>query len=258
MRRYGKLVGKRPFIIPVPVLTPRLSSYWLRLVTAVPTNIARALIDGLSQDVIARDQRLAELIPQTLLGFDEAARVALDAERQHAVPARWVESAAACKTFRPEYSFYAKQQSGDARTTAPAADVWAVICTVGHRGDYFYGRALWWLRRLIDWVVGGPSLRRSRRHPTELRTGDVIDAWRVIALDPPERLTLLMEMRAPGAGVLEFAIDDDGEERTITVRAFWHPAGVWGLLYWYMTLPFHTLLFRGTAREIAARAEARQ
>ena len=258
MRKYGKLVGKKPIIVPVPVLTPRLSSYWLRLVTAVPTNIARALIDGLSQDVIARDDRLIKLIPQHLMNFDEAANDALNAERQHAVPACWVDSAAACETFKPEYSFYAKQEKGSATTQATAADIWAVVCTIGNNGDFFYARGLWWLRRAIDWIVGGPSLRRRRRHPTELRVGDVIDAWRVIAIEPEERLTLLMEMRAPGAGVLEFSIVEQGNERRIDAQAFWHPAGVWGLLYWYVTLPFHSILFRGTTRAIAARAESHQ
>lgn len=254
MRRYGRLVGKRPLIISVPVLTPRLSSYWLRLVTAVPTNIARALIDGLSQDVIATENRLAQLIPQKLLDFDQAAEQALRAERQHAVPARWVESSAAVRTFRPEYSFYSKQAHGEYLTTSKPEAVWEVIRRVGWGGDFFYARFLWWLRRAIDWVLGGPSLRRKRRHPMELRVGDVIDAWRVIAVDPHKRLTLLMEKRAPGVGVLEFKIDDLGDQRRISVRAFWHPAGVWGLVYWYLTLPVHSLLFRGMARAIARRA----
>jgi uncharacterized protein YbjT (DUF2867 family) len=254
MRRYGRLVGKRPIIIPVPVLTPRLSSYWLRLVTAVPTNIARALIDGLSQDVIARENRLAKLIPQKLLNFDESAERALNADRQHAVPARWVESSAAVRTFRPEYSFYSKQAHGEYVTEELAADLWAVICRVGQGGDFFYARSLWWLRRAMDWVLGGPSFRRKRRHPQELRVGDVVDAWRVIAMEPRERLTLLMEKKAPGVGVLEFKIDDMGDKRRIVVHAFWHPAGVWGLLYWYLTLPVHSLLFRGTSRAIAMRA----
>jgi hypothetical protein len=192
------------------------------------------------------------------MSFDEAAADALDAERQHAVPASWVDSAAACETFRPEYSFYAKQESGVTSTKATATSLWKVVCTIGNDGDYFYGRVLWWLRRVMDWVVGGPSLRRRRRHPTELRMGDVVDSWRVIALEPEKRLTLLMEMKAPGAGVLELAIDDDGETRTISMTAYWHPAGVWGLLYWYATLPFHSILFRGTVRAIAARAESGQ
>ena len=258
MRGYGKLVNKKPIIIPVPVLTPRLSSYWLRLVTAVPTNIARALIDGLSQDVIADDERLVALIPQHLLTFEAAAIDALAAERQHAVPARWVESAAACETFKPEYSFYAKQESASTVTPASAADLWGEICKFGENGDFFYARILWWVRRAIDWVAGGPSLRRQRRHPEQLRVGDVIDSWRVISVEPNERLTLLMEMRAPGAGVLEYSISEELGKRRVEAHAYWHPAGVWGLLYWYVTLPFHAILFRGTVRTIAARAESRQ
>lgn len=254
MLRYGHLVGKRPRIIPVPVLTPRLSSYWLRLVTSVPTNLARALIDGLSQDVVARDQRLAALIPQDLLGFDAAVAEALEADRQHSLPAHWVESAVPCKTFNPDYSYYPKQAQGRALTTAPEADIWAFITRIGHEGDFFHARPLWWLRRSLDWVVGGPSFRR-RRHIGELRVGDVVDSWRVIALEPDERLTLLMEMKAPGAGVLEFRISDHGEKRCVSVQAYWHPAGVWGLLYWYLTLPFHMFIFSGTAHAIARKSE---
>ena len=256
MRHYGKLVGRGPWIVPVPVLTPKLSSYWLHLVTAVPANVARALIDGLSQDVIASDTRLAELIPQELLDFDASAKEALEADRRHAIPARWVESAAVCRTFRPEYAFYAKQEEGQATTQASPAALWRVIIGKGNDGDFFYAKSLWWIRRAIDYVVGGPSFRRGRRHPRELRVGDVIDSWRVITLEPEKRLTLLMEMKAPGAGVLEFLIDDQGDKRIVTVRAYWHPAGVWGLLYWFLTLPIHAPLFRKMAEAIAERASA--
>ncbi|MBT8088100.1 MAG: SDR family oxidoreductase [Gammaproteobacteria bacterium] len=256
MREYGDLVGKKPRILSVGVLTPRLSSYWLRLVTTVPTNIARALIDGLSQDVIADDDRLAKLVPQELLGFRQAATEALQADHKHAVPARWVESSTACNDFRPEYSFYARQQGDSATSHASSKALWQVICRFGDDGDFFYARSLWRLRRALDWIVGGPGLRRRRRHPRELRVGDTLDAWRVIALKPEERLTLLMEMKAPGAGVLEFEIRDSGQQREVAVTAFFHPAGVWGLLYWYALMPFHAFIFRGTARTIAERAAA--
>lgn len=254
MRQYASLVGKNPVIFAVPVLTPRLSSYWLRLVTTVPTNIARALIGGLSQDVIADDERIAQLIPQKLLSFREAAAEALEADRQHAVPARWVEGSIACRNFHPQYSFYAKQSGASTTTKAPAAALWTTVCRFGRNGDFFGGRFLWWLRRVLDWVLGGPSFRRRRRHPDELLVGDVIDSWRVIAMQPGERLTLLMEMKAPGAGVLEYAINDRGDRRDLSVRAYWHPAGVWGILYWYSLAPFHALIFRGAVRLVARRA----
>ena len=254
MLRYGRMVSKRPLIIPVPVLTPTLSSYWLRLVTSVPTNVARALIGGLSQDVIARDRRIEAIIPQHLLGFDEAAARALAADRKHEIPAHWVENSVVCETFSPDYGFYAKQASGETTTEASPDDLWAVICHFGNGGDFFYARGLWWLRRVMDWMIGGPSFRRRRRHPDVLRVGDVVDSWRVIAMDRNEKLTLVMELRAPGAGVLEFSIDDLGDRRRVSVRGYFHPAGAWGLLYWYITLPVHALLFNGSAREIARRA----
>lgn len=254
MLAYAELVGKRPLIIPVPVVTPKLSSYWLRLVTSVPTDVARALIDGLSQDVVATDRRLEQLIPQQMLGFAQAARDALDMDRRHAVPARWVEGSIACRNFHPEYAFYAKQEGHERETEASIEALWREVCRFGHRGDFFYGRVLWWLRRVLDWLVGGPSFRRRRRHPDNLRVGDVVDSWRVIAMQPGQRLTLLMEMLAPGAGVLEFAIEDRDGSRTVSVTGYWHPAGVVGLLYWYALLPFHALLYSGTTRAICKRA----
>ena len=254
MDEYGRLVGKRPRIIPVPVLTPRLSSYWLRLVTAVPTNIARALIDGLSQDVIATDRRLQALIPQEMLAFSDAALDALETDRKHAVPARWVEGSIACRNFHPEYAFYAKQAGHVRVTDVSAESLWRVLCGFGYRGDFFYARFLWSLRRVMDWLLGGPSFRRRKRRPQELRVGDVVDSWRVIAMQPGSRLTLLMEMRGPGSGVLEYAIMDDGDQRRLSVQAYWHPAGVWGILYWYALLPAHSFLFKGTTRAIVQRA----
>jgi len=254
MRQYAELVDRNLRIIPVGVLTPRLSSYWLRLVTTVPTNVARALIDGLSQDVIADDHRLEELVPQELLGFRESAREALDADRKHAVPARWVESSIAVGEFHPQYSYYSKRQGDSASTDASAESLWRVVCQFGKDGDFFYARWLWWLRRALDWPVGGPSFRRKRRHLDQLRVGDVVDSWRVIAMQPNERLTLLMEMKAPGAGVLEFVITDKGDHREITATAYFHPAGVWGLLYWFALIPAHALIYRGMSRQIARRA----
>ena len=257
MRRYAALVGRHPLIIPVPVLTPRLSSRWLRLVTSVPTSIARALIDGLSQDVIADDRPIARLLPQQLLNFDEAASEAMHADRLHDLPARWVEGAITHGNFKPRYGFYAKQEVGYATGSASRDAIWQTVCEFGNNGDFFFGRPLWWLRRFMDWIVGGPSFRRRRRHPENLRVGDVIDSWRVIAVEPGKRLALLMEMKAPGSGVLEFTIHDDGDAHKVEMHVYWHPAGVWGLLYWYVTLPAHAMLFTYTPREIVRRAVER-
>lgn len=254
MRLYGEVVGKRPLIIPLPVLSPRLSSYWLRLVTSVPTNIARALIEGLKQDVIADDAPIRELIPLSLLTFTESVRTTLDIESKQQVLARWIEGSIVCRNYHPEYGFYAKRASGSAISTAPASALWRQITAIGCDQGYYYLDSLWKIRAILDWMIGGPSFRRSRRHAVDLRVGDVIDAWRVIAIEPETRLTLLMEMKAPGAGVLEFKLTPEAQGHRITATAYFHPAGFWGLFYWYMLAPAHWLIFRGLTRAIARRA----
>jgi uncharacterized protein YbjT (DUF2867 family) len=256
MRCYGRLVGRRPRILAVPVLTPRLSSYWLRFVTSVPTSVARALVEGLEHDFVARDAELRAMVPRRLLGLEEAVRAAIEADRSHTAVARWVEGAIACRNYRPEYGFYAMRAGGTASGPASADEVFRVVCTIGEGGDYFYANVLWWLRRAADWLAGGPSFRRTRRHPTELRVGDVVDSWRVIALEPGRRLTLLMEMKAPGAGVQEIVVrpSPDGKGSSVTATAYWHPAGVAGLAYWYALVPAHLFIFRGLTRAIMRRA----
>jgi uncharacterized protein YbjT (DUF2867 family) len=257
MREFAALVGKRPLIVPVPLLTPELSAYWLSLVTAVPASIARALIGGLRHDIPARDDELRALVPQRLLGFRESAQAALEAERAHTVAARWTEGALMFRGHRPDHAFYAKRASGHAVSTASPAALWSVLLTMGGDNAYFFGKPLWRIREWADWLLGGPGLVRGRRHPTELRVGDTIDWWTVLGVEPERRLTLHFGLKAPGSGVLEYEIEPagDGAQR-ISVTAYWHPRGIWGLLYWLAFAPAHAWLFAGMTREIARRAEA--
>ncbi len=161
----------------------------------------------------------------------------------------------ACRDWNPKYAFYAKRVGDQADSLASADALWRELLRFGGNGDFIYANWLWRIRRFIDWCLGGTAMRRRRRHPTKLRVGDVFDGWRVIGLTPRERLTLLMEMRAPGAGVLEFEIVSRGVGNRIRATAYWHPAGVWGLLYWYALWPFHSFLFAGLTKAIARRAE---
>ena len=260
MREYGEVVGKRPWIVPVPVLTPNLSAYWLALITTVPANIARALIGGLKHDIPAdpaTNAALRELVPQSLLTFKESVQAALEAERAHTVAARWTEGALMFRGGRHDYAFYARRASGSTITAATPQAVWDVVCSLGGDVGYFYGGPLWTVRGWMDWLVGGPGLTRGRRHPTDLRVGDTIDYWTVLALEPQRRLTLNFGMKAPGNGVLEFEIEPlDGSRTRVTVTAYWHPAGVWGLSYWWVLVPAHLFIFKGMTRAIARRAEA--
>lgn len=258
MRQYGELTDHRFWLLRLPILTPRLSSYWLKLITAVPANIARALIDGLEHDVIANDKEIRKLIPLELKDFKHSVTAALEAEQNNDVCAHWAEGSIVCRNFHPEYAYYAKRAGGEVTTRASATSLWQQVMAFGGDEGYYYAESLWFLRRLINWFAGGPSFSRKRRHPTKLRVGDVIDAWRVIAIEPETRLTLLMEMRGPGSGVLEFEIRDEGEHRKLSATAYWHPAGPAGLLYWYALLPVHAFLFRGLTAAIAKRAEKRE
>ena len=258
MRQYGEICGKRFWLLSLPVLTPRLSSYWLKLVTAVPTNIARALIDGLEHDVIADDEAIRKLIPIELMTFKESVQAALDAEQNNSLCAHWAEGSIVCRNFHPEYAYYAKRAGGTATTRASKEALWRQVMAFGGDEGYYYAESLWFLRRLVNWFAGGPSFYRRRRHPSELRVGDVVDAWRVIAAEPDKRLTLLMEMRGPGSGVLEFEIEDEGDQRVLRATAYWHPAGPAGLIYWYSLLPVHAFLFRGMTSAIAKRAEKKE
>jgi uncharacterized protein YbjT (DUF2867 family) len=257
MRQFGELVGRRPLIVPVPVLTPTLSSYWLNFVTAVPTNVARALIQGLEHDVLADDARIRELVPRTLRTYREAAAAALAAERADAASGPWTEGSMLYRQNRPDFAFYAKRMSAEAVATAGADAVWREVASIGGENGYYFLDSLWRIRGRCDELVGGSGLRRGRRDPHDVALGDAIDFWRVVALEPGRRLTLLAEMRLPGAAALEFAIEPEGDTRTrIRITAYFHPAGVKGLLYWHALTPAHVVIFHGLAQAIARRAEA--
>ncbi len=278
LRQFGEIVGRRPLIVPVPVLTPRLSSYWLDLVTAVPSNVARALIDGLAHDVLADDGPLRALVPRRLMPYREAAQAAFEAERDHgaaaegltpsdpqeaearadaATGARWTEGSMLYRRNRPDFAFYAKHMSGEAVAHAPASAVWDVVSAIGGHNGYYFLDALWVLRARLDELVGGSGLKRGRRDPKDLVVGDAVDFWRVAAVEPGRHLTLLAEMKMPGSASLSFDVQalDDQRSRVVATASF-HPAGVKGLLYWHALGPAHAVIFPGLAQAIARRAEA--
>jgi uncharacterized protein YbjT (DUF2867 family) len=260
MRTLARMAGRRePLIVPVPVLTPRLSSRWLWLVTAVPTSVARALIGGLKHDFVANDAELRRLVPQDLLNFEQSVQAVFDAEDRHEVQARWTEGAYPMRGLRREHAFYAKRADGTAVTAASPEAVWQVVKRIGGKNRYYGADLLWWLRETLDWIIGGPGRNRGRRDPDDLRVGDHVDSWSVVGVEPGRRLTLMMGMKALGSGVLEFDLEplDDGGTQ-LTATAYWHPAGVGGLVYWYSLFPAHVFIFDNMTRNICRRAEERE
>lgn len=259
MEIYADEAGlRRRWIIPVPVLTPRLSSYWIHLVTPVPAALARPLAEGLRNPVVCRDTRIRQLIRQPLLDSRQAIRLALERLRQQAVESSWIDAG---RIPPAEWSV-----SGDPRwaggtvledsrrivMAATADEVWSVVSRVGGSTGWYYGDWLWKLRGLLDRLVGGVGLIRGRRHATDLQVGDALDFWRVSSVERPRRLLLAAEMKLPGQAVLEFRLQQDAAGQTeLRQTARFLPRGLWGLLYWYAVMPFHGLVFNGMLRGIA-------
>ena len=252
---FARVIGKRLLIVPVPVLTPRLSSYWLNLVTAVPASVARPLIDGLKHDlVIDPNADLATSISLPLHTYEEAVSAALESEHDAEIPARWTEGSFAMRDYRSDVSFYSRSERVERVCEADPETVWEVISSIGGRNGWYYANPLWNLRGILDRMVGGVGRRRGRRHPTRLRVGDAVDFWRVVAIEPGRRLTLLAEMRLPGTAILEFEVLPEADGSRMVTAAYFHPAGALGLLYWYALWPIHKRIFAGLADAVVERS----
>lgn len=259
---YARVAKLRPrIVIPVPVLTPRLSSYWIQLVTPVPASLARPLAEGLRNKVVCRENTIRELVPTRLLTAEEAIARALDSTVRHETQTCWSDAGA---QRVPEwidcgdapYAGGTVLESAHTLTLAAApAQVWAVLARLGGDEGWLYGDLLWKIRGLADKLVGGPGLRRGRRHPHDLRVGDALDFWRVLVADENRRLRLLAEMKLPGEALLQFDVAEEGPGRTrLTLRARFLPRGLWGIVYWYPLMPVHGPLFRGMLTALARKA----
>ena len=250
----------RRIIIPVPVLTPFLSSLWIHLVTPVSARMARPLAEGLRNRVVVQDDTAARLMPQRLLGARESIRIAVDAEARSDVESTW--SAAGPVSGDPDWA--GGDVFLDSRETVIAAgpdQVFEVLTRLGGQQGWFRHNRLWRFRGLLDRLAGGPGWKRGRRDPSRLSWGEVLDFWRVVELRRGRRLTLRAEMRLPGDAVLDFELtpveSHDGTPATRLVQtAKFRPKGLAGLLYWYAVLPFHGFVFDGLLKGISAASTA--
>lgn len=252
--RFMAVSGKKRLLIPIPFPTRWISVWFLNVITSVPPTIAKALIQGLKHDLIADDRALRALIPQPLIAFDEAVRRTLKEEEQLVNSSDWGYDAQAFARWRPEYGYYPKQAGCTVNTSASLAALWKVVNQIGGKEGYFFGNVLWKTRGAMDLLVGH-RLAKGRPEKEHLQTGDAVDSWKVIIVEPEKQLTLLFGMKAPGLGRLSFTLRDKGDHRELDVRAWWHPHGMPGLFYWLLMIPAHLFIFRGMARRIARLAE---
>jgi len=252
--RFIAMRGKRRGLIPLPMPTSFVSVYFLSLITSVPTPLAKALIQGLKHDLPAASAPLQQLIPQELIPVDEAIRTTLEKEQQQVMDSPdWGYDADARERWRAGYGYYPKQSGFTLETSASKAALWKVVQQLGGSEGYFYANGLWKTRARMDDLLGG-KVKYGRPERDFLKPGDKIDGWKVIGLKPQRELVLLFGMKAPGLGRLTFTITDNGESRSLEVRAWWHPAGFRGLLYWFSMMPAHQFIFRGMAKRIASLA----
>lgn len=258
IKRYAEVRGLRRLYIPTPVLSPRLSSGWLCLLTSTSFPLARALVDSLTHETVCHDEEIQKLIPLKLLTYNEAVELALEKIAQNLVPSSWMD-ALTSGTLSPElFSAVKVPEHGvlsDQQTT-PLIDTKETVIdrlwSLGGANGWPSMNWAWKLRGAVDKWFGGIGIRRGRRHPTELRAGDALDFWRVLLADRKKgRLILYAEMKLPGEAWLEFAIEEDEQGPQLRQTATFRPQGILGRLYWYLVLPFHILLFPGMARRLA-------
>lgn len=244
------------YIFPVPVLTPKLSSYWIHLITPLSHRIARPLAEGLSNEVVVRDDTARRLMPHEPISIARALDLAVGRIEAHAVETMWSDAGvvpgdpdwAGGKTYIDEWQRH---------IDAPPWAVYKAVCRVGGGHGWYAADWLWRIRGAMDRVVGGPGLRRGRRHPETVGYGDALDFWRVRHVERDRRLDLRAEMKLPGEALLSFEIEPDaaGGSR-LTQTAKFMPRGLWGLLYWYAVKPLHGIVFRGMLDGIERAAKA--
>lgn len=257
MREYAKQRGLKRIMISVPFLSARLSSLWLGLVTPIYATIGRKLVESLRNPTVVTNAAALDSFPLQPMSLSSAIERALTNEDQEFATTRWQD---AVSSSRAPTRFGGEQFGSrlvDCRTAVvhvTPRQAFAPIQRIGGRNGWYYGNWLWRLRGLMDLAVGGPGLRRSRRHPVNLTVGDTLDCWRVERIEVPEVLRLKAEMRLPGRAWLEFTVtpNDDGCE--ITQTAMFDPVGLFGLCYWYAIWPLHQFIFAGMLRNIAVAA----
>lgn len=246
---YAKAANLHRTLIPVPFFSPKLSSYWLTLMTPVPYSIASALIEGLKSEVLIKNDHARTLFPSIVpISYEDAVKHAIDEIKHEQVISRW--SDASGDAWEVNHTDLASAVFSDRQiipiTSHEASRVYSMFCSVGGKRGWFGYDLLWRIRGAIDKLFGGYGLSRGRRDPVHLRIGDSVDFWKVVDLQEGKRLLLFAQMKLPGIAWLEFLIKEGHFYQT----AYFYPHGLAGRLYWSVLIPLHFFVFRGMANNI--------
>jgi len=243
-------------IIRVPLLTPRLSSYWIHLVTPLSSKIARPLAEGLRNEVICRDQTAEKLLKHNPLSPRESIERALHESLHNGIPTSWTDAG----VISGDQEWAGGKVFKDSRTTfikAKSDDLYHVIKSIGGKNGYYAANWLWEARGFIDKLFGGPGLHRGRKNNTNIEIGDTIDFWRVVDIRENKSMKLYAEMKLPGVAMLLFKIESDLSDSSrvkFTQTATFKPRGLFGIVYWYLVKPLHGIVFAGMLNGITAQA----
>jgi hypothetical protein len=260
MMGYAQARGLMRRLVAVPVLTPRLSSYWVHLVTPIPANIAQPLIKGLGNEVVVRDDSALRLFPGIeLLDYQTSVQLALAKMEVHELETMWSDALTSSQGSQTPLTLMTQEgmiiERRQRIVPAVANTVYRSFVTLGGKRGWLYMDWAWQLRGIMDRLCGGVGMRRGRRDPDDLRVGDSLDFWRVELVEPGRKIRLRAEMRVPGRAWLEFEARPESSGRTLLLQtAFFQPKGLSGLLYWYVLYPIHALIFSGLIRSIASEA----
>jgi len=258
---YAEVRGLRRVLLPVPVLTPRLSSHWVHWMTPIPAEIARPLIEGLRNEVIVREDTAGHLFPQIRpMGYQSAVKLALAHLEASQVETAWSDALVTSQGDVPPVVLTNQEgmiiETRRCVVRAGPETVYGVFTRLGGDQGWLYANWAWQVREMVDRLVGGVGFRRGRRHPHDVRAGDALDFWRVEAAEPYRLLRLRAEMKVPGDAWLQFEARPQSDKETLLVQtAFFAPKGLSGLAYWYLLYPIHALVFSGLIRNLARRAE---
>jgi uncharacterized protein YbjT (DUF2867 family) len=258
MQEYARQRGLKRFVIPVPVLTPRLSSLWLGLVTPVYARVGRKLIDSLRNETLVMDGSAEEAFTVRPRSVREAIERALVNEDEDFAQTRWSDALSSSGESRRWGGVKHGSRIVDSRvveTMLPPSKAFPPIERIGGDTGWYYADWLWKIRGLLDLLVGGAGTRRGRRDPNVLAPGDTVDFWRVEAVEPGQFLRLVAEMKLPGRAWLQFEVQETDRGSTIRQTAIFNPDGLLGLMYWYALYPLHNLVFQGMLEAVAREGE---
>jgi hypothetical protein len=258
MREYAQQRGLRRLMIPVPVLTPWLSSLWLTIFTPVYQRIGRKLVMSLRHPTVVTDDKARQIFQIPTMTVHDAIALALRSEDRAITETRWSDALSSSNSHQDWGGIRFGNRIIGSRTIlirSKPKHIFEVLQRLGGKTGWYYANWLWRLRGALDILFGGVGMRRGRSNPERMKTGDVVDCWRVEQIIPDSSLRLIAEMKLPGRAWLEFEIMEKHEGAMLRQTVVFDPIGLFGLVYWYALYPFHALIFSGMLRSIARTAE---